>query len=182
MGHLLDKMTSGLLLPSWPQELGPWQLWVQGQEGFGSVEQLSRSAEGWHRRGAGFSSTRAAPPRASISFFPLFPCLALCHPSPASSSAASSFSHLSSCLLMCFRHRNFIKAALMSTGFSPRLRRYVALISACTQITLCSEVAGGGRQRRKRSKQPTPSIHPRLSSSSRPCPNENRCTEIKMKH
>lgn len=28
------------------------------------------------------------------------------------------FSTLCSCLLMCFRHRNFIKDALMSTGFS----------------------------------------------------------------
>lgn len=182
MGHLLDKMTSGYCCLCGHRSSAPGSCVCRDRKVLGAWKGSAGLPEGWDWRGTGVSSTRAAPPWASISFFPLFPRLALCHPGPASSSAASSFSHLSSCLLMCSRHRNFIKAALMSMGFSPRLCHYVALILARTQITLCSEVAGGGRQSRKRSKQPTPSIHPRLSSSSDPCPNENRCTEIRTKH
>lgn len=95
------------------------------------------------------------------------------------------FSSLSSCLLMCFRHRNFIKAALMSTGFSHGVYHCVGFIPASEQITLCSWVGVEGlgiqeAQRRKRSK--VLSTHPGLMWNSYPCPQENRGTEEKMKH
>lgn len=102
----------------------------------GHLRALQARREGWRSEGIwgeaghghggrfvaqGVSSARAAP-SASVSFS----CLALSadfHSEAPALQQPHLFSSLSSCLLMCFRHRNFIKAALMSTGFSHGLRR-----------------------------------------------------------